>query len=74
MMDVRPLHNEQDYDWAIRGVTCYFESEPCRELRMVNISSSLSRRALDTIHIISKEWNIPIETLTPSYILARPHV
>ncbi len=24
-MDVRPLHNEQDYDWAIREVACYFE-------------------------------------------------
>ncbi len=28
MMDVRPLHNEQDYDWAIREVTGYFENEP----------------------------------------------
>ena len=28
MMDVRPLHNEQDYDWAIREVTRYFEAEP----------------------------------------------
>ena len=28
MMDVRPLHNEQDYDWAIREVTRYFDSEP----------------------------------------------
>jgi len=28
MMDVRPLHNEQDYDWAIREVTRYFETEP----------------------------------------------
>ena len=28
MMDVRPLHNEQDYDWAIREVTRYFDNEP----------------------------------------------
>nr|WP_100181172.1 MULTISPECIES: XRE family transcriptional regulator [Bradyrhizobium] len=27
-MDVRPLHNEQDYDWAIREVSRYFEAEP----------------------------------------------
>ncbi|MBR0960017.1 XRE family transcriptional regulator [Bradyrhizobium japonicum] len=27
-MDVRPLHNEQDYDWAIREVSRYFEVEP----------------------------------------------
>ncbi|OCK54162.1 XRE family transcriptional regulator [Bradyrhizobium sp. LMTR 3] len=28
MMDVRPLHNEQDYDWAINEVTRYFENQP----------------------------------------------
>jgi HTH-type transcriptional regulator/antitoxin HigA len=28
MMDVRPLHNEQDYDWAIREVARYFEVDP----------------------------------------------
>ena len=28
MMDVKPLHNERDYDWAIREVTRYFETEP----------------------------------------------
>lgn len=28
MMDVRPLHDEQDYDWAIREVSRYFEVEP----------------------------------------------
>ena len=28
MMDVRPLRNEQDYDWAIREVSRYFEAEP----------------------------------------------
>jgi len=25
-MDVKPLHNEQDYDWGIRGVARYFEA------------------------------------------------
>ena len=28
MMDVRPIHNEQDYDQAIDEVTRYFEAEP----------------------------------------------
>jgi HTH-type transcriptional regulator/antitoxin HigA len=28
MMDVKLLHDGQDYDWAIREVICYFEAEP----------------------------------------------
>jgi HTH-type transcriptional regulator / antitoxin HigA len=28
VMDVEPLHIEQDYDWAIREVACYFEVDP----------------------------------------------
>ena len=28
MMDVRPLHNEDDYNWAIGEVTRYFEAQP----------------------------------------------
>lgn len=28
MMDVRPLHSEQDYDWAVGEVTRYFDNEP----------------------------------------------
>lgn len=28
MMNVRPLHNEQDYDWAINEVAPYFEDQP----------------------------------------------
>ena len=28
MMDVKPLRNERDYDWAIREISRYFESEP----------------------------------------------
>ena len=28
MMDVRPLHNERDYDWAIREISRYFEVDP----------------------------------------------
>lgn len=28
MMVVKPIHNEQDYDWAVREVTRYFEAEP----------------------------------------------
>ena len=28
MMDLRPIHNERDYDWAVREVARYFEAEP----------------------------------------------
>jgi HTH-type transcriptional regulator / antitoxin HigA len=28
MMEVRPLHNEQDYDWAIREIARYLEVDP----------------------------------------------
>ena len=28
MMDVRPLRNERDYDWAIGEVSRYFQCEP----------------------------------------------
>lgn len=28
MMDVKPLRNERDYDWALREVSAYFEAEP----------------------------------------------
>jgi HTH-type transcriptional regulator / antitoxin HigA len=28
MMDVRPLHNEADYEWALREVARYFENQP----------------------------------------------
>ena len=28
MMDVRPLHNEHDYNWAIGEITRYFEAQP----------------------------------------------
>lgn len=28
MMDVKPLHNDQNYDWAIREVARYFDSQP----------------------------------------------
>jgi HTH-type transcriptional regulator / antitoxin HigA len=124
MMDVRPLHNERDYDWAIREVTCYFDSEPVpgtadgdrfevlstlikeyedkhfatphgdpvdvlnfaieslgksqAELAHLigrNRASEILNRVrpltLDMIRTISKEWNIPVEALTPQYDLAR---
>jgi HTH-type transcriptional regulator/antitoxin HigA len=124
MMDVRPLHNEQDYDWAIREVTRYFDSEPVpgtadgdrfevlstlikeyedkhfatphgdpvdvlnfaieslgksqAELAHLigrNRASEILNRVrpltLDMIRTISKEWNIPVEALTPQYDLAR---
>ncbi len=28
MMDVRPLHTKQDYEWALREVARYFENQP----------------------------------------------
>ena len=28
MMDVRPLHNEADYEWALREIAPYFENQP----------------------------------------------
>jgi HTH-type transcriptional regulator/antitoxin HigA len=28
MMDVRPLHSEQDYNWAINEVALYFDTQP----------------------------------------------
>ena len=127
MMDVKPLHNEQDYDWAIREVTRYFDREPVpgtadgdrfevlsalikdyedkhfampqgdpvdvldfaiesmgrsqAELASLigrNRASEILHRirplTLDMIRIISKEWNIPIEALTPQYNLGRRHV
>jgi HTH-type transcriptional regulator / antitoxin HigA len=125
-MDVRALHNQADYEWAIGEVTRYFENEP--ELgsedgdrfeiltvlinayeeqnfpvadadpvevlhfaiesmgktqadlsRLVgrNRASEILNRVrpltLDQIRIISAEWKLPIETLTPVYELAREH-
>jgi HTH-type transcriptional regulator/antitoxin HigA len=127
MMDVRPLHDEQDYDWAIREVTRYFDSEPVpgtadgdrfevlstlikayedkhfatphgdpvdvldfaiesmgksqAELagligrnRASEILNRIRPLTLDMIRTVSKEWNIPIEALTPQYELARAYV
>jgi len=28
MMEIRPIRNEQDYDWALKQVEQYFENEP----------------------------------------------
>jgi HTH-type transcriptional regulator / antitoxin HigA len=124
MMDVKPLHNEEDYDWAIREITRYFEDEPAlgsadgdrfevlstlikeyedkhfatphgdpvevlhfaiesmgkSQAELANLigrnrASEILNRirplTLDMIRTISKEWNIPIEALTPQYELAR---
>jgi HTH-type transcriptional regulator / antitoxin HigA len=126
MMDVKPLHNEQDYDWAIREVTRYFEAEPVpgtadgdrfevlstliKEYEdkhfatphgdpvdvlhfaiesmgksQVELSALIGRNraseilnrvrplTLEMIRTISKEWNIPIDALTPQYELARAY-
>ena len=124
MMDVKPLHNEQDYDWAIREVTRYFDREPVpgtadgdrfevlsalikdyedkhfampqgdpvdvldfaiesmgrsqADLAALigrNRASEILNRVrpltLEMIRTISKEWDIPIDALTPQYELAR---
>jgi HTH-type transcriptional regulator / antitoxin HigA len=122
MMDVRPLHNEKDYDWAIREVTRYFEPMPgtadgdrfevlstlikayvdahfatsrgdpvdVLEFAIENMGKSRAELSnliggnraseilnrvrpltLNMIRTISKEWNIPIEALTPRYELVR---
>jgi HTH-type transcriptional regulator/antitoxin HigA len=125
-MDVKPLHNEQDYDWAIREVTRYFENEPeigtaegdrfevlstlikayedkhfaslhgdpvdvlhfaiesmgKSQAELANLigrnrASEILNRirplTLEMIRTISKEWNIPIDALTPQYELARAY-
>jgi HTH-type transcriptional regulator/antitoxin HigA len=124
MMDVRPLHTEQDYEWALHEVARYFETQPApgseagdrfevlstlikayedtnfpmprvdpvdvlhfaiesmgksqTELASLigrNRASEILNRirplTLDMIRIISKEWNIPIESLAAPYELAR---
>jgi len=30
MMDVRAIHNETDYEWALREIEAYFDSTPAR--------------------------------------------
>lgn len=62
MMDVKPLHTEQDYEWALREVARYFE-----------ILNRVRPLTLDMIRTISKEWNILIESLTAPYELAREY-
>lgn len=124
MMDVRPLHTEQDYEWALREVARYFETQPAPgtaegdrfevlstllkayedthiEMPRVdpidvlhfaiesmgktqtdlakligrNRASEILNRVrpltLDMIRAISREWNIPVESLTAPYELAR---
>jgi HTH-type transcriptional regulator/antitoxin HigA len=124
MMDVKPIHHEQDYDWAVREVTRYFEAEPAigtpdgdrfevlstlikayedqhfatpngdpvdvlhfaiesmgrsqADLAALigrNRASEILNRVrpltLEMIRTISKEWDIPIDALTPQYELAR---
>lgn len=126
MMDVRPLHTEQDYEWALREVARYFESQPnpgtedgdrfevlstllkeyedthiemphadpvdvlhfaiesmgktqadlARLIGRNRASEILNRvrpLTLDMIRSISREWNIPIESLTAPYALAREY-
>jgi HTH-type transcriptional regulator/antitoxin HigA len=125
MMDVRPLHTESDYEWALAEVSRYFDTEPppgspdgdrfevllallrdyedknthipaadpIEVLRFAiesmgksqaqlaallgsrsHASEVLNRKrrlTLDMIRMISSEWRIPIELLTPHYELAK---
>jgi HTH-type transcriptional regulator / antitoxin HigA len=48
MMDVKPLHNEHDYDWAIREVSRYFEVEPLPEPLMETVSRFCLRSSRST--------------------------
>jgi HTH-type transcriptional regulator/antitoxin HigA len=126
MMDVRPIHNDADYQWALQEIGRYFENEPefgsqdgdrfevlseliksyedktfvmpqadpvevlefaiesmgksqadlSRIIGRNRASEILSRRralTLEMIRQISQAWNLPIETLTPAYALAKEY-
>lgn len=126
MMDVRPIHNDDDYQWALQEIGRYFENEPeigsadgdrfevlseliksyedktfvipqadpvevlefaiesmgksqadlSRIIGRNRASEILSRRralTLEMIRQISQAWNLPIETLTPAYELAKEY-
>ncbi|HMJ42671.1 MAG TPA: XRE family transcriptional regulator [Pseudolabrys sp.] len=126
MMDVRAIHNDTDYEWALQEIGRYFENEPeigsedgdrfevlseliksyedktfvipqadpieilkfaiesmgksqadlSRIIGRNRASEILSRRralTLEMIRLISQAWNLPIETLTPAYELAREY-
>ncbi|MEH2513588.1 HTH-type transcriptional regulator/antitoxin HigA [Nitrobacteraceae bacterium AZCC 1564] len=126
MMDVRPLHTNEDYEWALGEIARYFDNQPApgsdegdrfevlstlikayedTHIRMPyadpidvlhfaiesmgktqadlaniigrNRASEILNRVrpltLDMIRSISKEWNIPVESLTAPYELVRQH-
>jgi|BarGraIncu00222A_1022003.scaffolds.fasta_scaffold19473_4 HTH-type transcriptional regulator/antitoxin HigA len=125
-MDVRAIHNQTDYEWALKEVGPYFENEPhpgsgdgdrfevlinlirayedktfsipeadpiailhfamesmgkersdlSRMFGRSRASDIINRRrplTLQQIRTISAEWRLPIETLTPTYELAREY-
>lgn len=127
IMDVRALHNEADYEWALDQIERYFDDQPRpgtpegdrfdvlsalikhyedehyalpeadpidvlhfaidnmgrSQADLARILGSRSRASeilnrkrpltLDMIRAISAEWNLPIETLTGAYELAREY-
>jgi HTH-type transcriptional regulator / antitoxin HigA len=64
MMDVRPLHNERDYDWAIREVSSYFEVEPKPGTANADRFEVLSTliKAYEDIHFATKRGD-PVDVL-----------
>jgi len=64
MMDVRPLHNDRDYDWAIGEVSRYFETEPApgsRDGDRFEVLSTLIREYEDK-HFVTPHGD-PVDVL-----------
>ncbi len=125
MKNIRPLHTEKDYDWALREVARYFDDQPkpgspegdrfevlstlikeyedkhhaipdADPIKVIEFvmqqrgfsqadlaeilgsrpraSEILSRKrklTLEMIRQISRQWKIPLESLSDAYALAR---
>jgi len=59
-MDIRPIHNEEDYNWALREIERYFENEPAKgteEAARFDVLSTLIGAYED------KHW--PVESVDP---------
>ena len=64
MMDVRPLHTEQDYDWVLAEVARYFDHQPAQRTGdgdRFEVMSTLIKEYEDTHFEISQAD--PIEVL-----------
>lgn len=59
MMDIRPLHTESDYEWALAEVARYFQKQP--------IPGSAAGNRFEVLSVLIKEYedrNIPIPQRT----------